>query len=185
MPKRLALSLIMLATGAALLVAAGLARSATVAEAAEARKGGTLRLSRHTDVDYVDPALAFFTHSWMLEYATCAKLFNYPDRPGAAGMRVTPEVVRQWGVSADERTYTFELRRTFRFHTGAPVTARSFALAFNRDANPRMDSPAVTYMHEIVGVDAVVNGRALVTSAAGATIRCCRRHSAGTRASIR
>ena len=42
--------------------------------------------------------------------------------------------------------YTFELKRTFRFHTGAPVTARSFADAFNRDANPRLRSPA-TELH--------------------------------------
>jgi oligopeptide transport system substrate-binding protein len=167
MARRLSLSLVMLAAGAAPLLAASLARpagSATAGEAAEARKGGTLRLSRHTDVDSVDPALAYFAHSWMLEFATCAKLFNYPDEPGAAGTRVIPEVVRRFGVSADGRTYTFELRRTFRFHTGAPVTAHSFAAAFNRDANPRMSSPAVAYMHEIVGVDAVVNGRARTIS---------------------
>ena len=38
--------------------------------------------------------------------------------------------------SRDRRTYTFDLKRTFRFHTGAAVTARSFADAFNRDADP-------------------------------------------------
>src|SRR5918995_3591892 len=102
MARRLSLSLIMFAAGMALLVAAGLARSAgsaTAGEAAEARKGGTLRLARHTDVDYVDPALAFFTHSWMIEFATCAKLFNFPDKAGAAGTRVIPEVVKGFTIS--------------------------------------------------------------------------------------
>jgi ABC-type oligopeptide transport system substrate-binding subunit len=167
MARRLTLSLLVLAAGAALLVAAGFVRpagSATAGDAAEARKGGTLRLSRHTDVDYVDPALANFTHSWMLEFATCAKLFNNPDQDGTAGTQVIPEVVRDYALSRDRRTYTFDLRRAFRFHTGGPVTARNFALAFNRDANPRMKSPAANYMHGIVGADAVLKGRARTIS---------------------
>ena len=43
---------------------------------------------------------------------------------------------RPFTVSKDGRTYTFELKQTFRFHTGAPVTAQSFADAFNRVAHP-------------------------------------------------
>ena len=76
-----------------------------------------------------------------------------------------PEVVDRFTVSKDGRTYTFELKRTFRFHTGAPVTARSFADAFNRVANPKLESPATTYMREIVGATAVIDGNA--TSIAG------------------
>ena len=52
------------------------------------------------------------------------------------------------------------MKRTFRFHTGAAVTARSFADAFNRAADPRMRSGAMNYMHEIAGADAVVKGEA-------------------------
>jgi peptide/nickel transport system substrate-binding protein len=130
----------------------------------EARKGGTLRLSRYADVDYVDPALAYAPYSWPILFATCAKLFNHPDRPGAAGTRVIPEVVNGFTISRDGRTYSFELRRTFRFHTGAPVTARSFADAFNRVANPRMGSPATGWMHEIVGADAVSAAKARTIS---------------------
>jgi peptide/nickel transport system substrate-binding protein len=164
--RRLSLSLLMLAAGAALLVAAGLARPAGTGSAAETRKGGTLRLLLGVDVDSVDPALAYVGSSAALEFATCAKLFNYPDKPGAAGTRVIPEVVKRFpSISKDGRTYTFDLKKTFRFHTGAPVTALSFADAFNRDANPKMDanptrrSWAVNYMHEIVGADAVINGK--------------------------
>jgi ABC-type oligopeptide transport system substrate-binding subunit len=73
---------------------------------------------------------------------------------------VVPEVVDRFRVSKDGRVYTFDLKRTFRFHKGAPVTARSFAEAFNRDANPKMQSPAIQYLHEIVGADAVIAGKA-------------------------
>ena len=37
------------------------------------------------DIDSMDPALAYATGSWQLLYATCAKLLNYPDRPGSQG----------------------------------------------------------------------------------------------------
>jgi peptide/nickel transport system substrate-binding protein len=160
--RRTSLSLGAMLAGAVLLTVA-LAQSAGGGDVAgEVRKGGTLRLSRHTDVDSVDPALASFAHSWMLEFATCAKLFNYPDEEGAAGTRIIPEIAAGFPrVSNDGKTYTFDLKKTFRFHTGAPVTARSFAYAFNRDANPRMRSPAIAYMHEIVGVDAVSEGKAV------------------------
>ena len=94
MTRRLSLSLAMLAVGLGLLVASGLASPAGTASAAgEARKGGTLRMSFPVELDHVDPALAYTDLSWPLEYATCAKLFNYPDTAGAAGTRLVPEVV--------------------------------------------------------------------------------------------
>ena len=40
------------------------------------------------------------------------------------------------------------------------MTAQSFADAFNRDADPRLPSAAKAFMHEIVGADAVIDGKA-------------------------
>jgi peptide/nickel transport system substrate-binding protein len=125
---RLSVSLVLLAAGAALLIAAAVA-----AASRPTAKGGTLRLGVAVDVK-VDPALAISGPELALEYATCAKLFNFPDAAGEAGARVIPEVVDRYVVSRDGKTYIFDLKKTFRFHTGAPVTARSFADAFNRDA---------------------------------------------------
>jgi ABC-type transport system substrate-binding protein len=146
----------MLVGGIALLAAA----VGAPAESASDRKGGTIRLAYPVDFDSLDPAVGYNTRTWTFEFATCAKLFNYPDETGAAGTRLRQEVVDRFTVSKDGRVYTFDLKRTFRFHTGAPVTARSFAEAFNRDANPKMQSPGVTYLHEIVGADAVIDGKA-------------------------
>jgi ABC-type oligopeptide transport system substrate-binding subunit len=156
--RRLWSSLFVLMAGIGLLGAAG--SVVRTGSAAETRTGGTLRLSRFSDLDYVDPALAWTEGSWQIGFATCAKLFNYPDKAGPDGARLIPEVAKTFTVSRDGRTYTFELRPTFRFHTGAPVTARSFADAFNRDADPRMRSPAQFYLHELIGADAVIQGRA-------------------------
>ena len=45
--------------------------------------GGTLRMDAPYDVDSMDPALALRDFSEQLLYATCAKLLNTPDAPGA------------------------------------------------------------------------------------------------------
>ena len=129
--NRLPLWLVTLVAGMALLVGASGGLSAD--GAGEVRKGGTLRLATFQDVVHVDTALAYSPWTWPIQFATCAKLFNHADASGAAGATVIPEVVDRFTVSKDGRTYTFDLKRTFRFHTGAPVTAQSFADAFDRD----------------------------------------------------
>ena len=49
-------------------------------------RGGTLRIDSQLDPESMDPALAgLHLPSEQLLYATCAKLLNYPDKPGAAG----------------------------------------------------------------------------------------------------
>jgi len=114
---RLSPALVMLIVGAALLVEASTAGIST----AEARKGGTLRMASFEDVGQLDTALGYAPIPFAISFATCAKLFNHPDEAGAAGTRVIPEVVQSHTVSLDGRTYDFELRRTYRFHTGAQV----------------------------------------------------------------
>ena len=160
MSRWLSISLAMVGAGVAMLVAAGFAEPATVSATADAPKGGTLRIMSPDELDHVDPALAYLTDAWMVEYATCAKLFNHPDESGAAGLRVVPEVVRSYTVSPNGRTYTFELEKTYRFHTGARVTAQSFADAINRLAQPKLGSPATNYLREIVGAANVIDGKA-------------------------
>ena len=162
MGRRLGLSLLAFAAGVVLLVSAALASPQSAAQ-----RGGTLRLMFGAEPDSVDPALAYNTRaSWTLLFASCAKLFNTYHNPDTGLTRVVPEVVRSFSVSGDGRTYTFQLRRGFGFATGAPVTARSFADAFNRTANPGMSSPAVRrgFFEEIVGIDAYTGGKAKAIS---------------------
>src|SRR5262245_22267564 len=156
MTRKLWISIATLAIGAGLLVASSFAgtassRSASSPASSAVKKGGTLRLSKSTDIDYIDPAVAYFSDSWGFEFVTTARLFTYPDKAGAPGTQVIPEVVGSYTVSKDGKTYTMKLKKTYRFQTGAAVTARSYALAFNRDADPKMQSPATSYLHEIVG----------------------------------
>jgi peptide/nickel transport system substrate-binding protein len=131
-------------------------------------QGGTARFNLTTDTDYVDPALAYYTVSWQFEYATCAQLLNYPDRAGAGGSQLVPEVAAGLPrVSADGKTYTFTVRKGFRFSppSNAPVTAQTFKYTIDRVLNLKMQSPGAQFIGDVVGAAAVQNGTA--TSASG------------------
>jgi peptide/nickel transport system substrate-binding protein len=114
-----------------------------------------------TDIDYVDPALAYYTISWQIEQATCAKLLNYPDAAGAAGKRLVPEVATAMpSVSPDGRTYMFHLRDDFQFSppSNEPVRPIHFKWALERAMRPQMASPAQPFFDDIVGAKDVING---------------------------
>jgi len=159
--RKLWLSIVMVAVGASLLLAAGFAGPADSASKGVAA-GGTLNVDLTTDVDYTDPALDYLSTGWELEYATGLKLMNYPDKNGAAGAQLQPEAAAGFPkVSGNGRTYTFTVNAGFtKFSNGQPVTAANFAFAFNRDANPKMQSPSTPFLQDIVGAQAVIDGKA-------------------------
>jgi peptide/nickel transport system substrate-binding protein len=174
MHKRLWLSVVAVAIGAALLVAAGFASPAqsSVSGAnssfAGAKKGGTLRLNMSSsDVDYIDPALAYYQLSWDILYITCRPLLNYPDKPAPAGSRLVPDGAAAFPkVSNHGKTYTFKIRRGMRFSNGVPITAKSYKAALDRDANPKMESPSLPFLQDIVGAtDAAGNAKGPVEGA--------------------
>src|SRR5436189_2836531 len=114
MPRRVWFSLVMLAIGVALLLAAQLAG------AAPEKKGGIFKVGTTGASVQIDPQISYVTTGWWLEYATAAKLYNY--RPGG---RLVPEVASGFRVSQSGRKYTFTIRKGFRFSDGTPVTAGS------------------------------------------------------------
>jgi ABC-type transport system substrate-binding protein len=136
---------------AALVMGAGLLAASALASVDQAPSRGTFRISLTTDVDYVDPALAYYVPSWMLEYATGAMLFNYPDAPAPRGSRLVPEVAAGFPtISRDGRTYTFRLKTTYRFSDGRPVRAANFIRAFQRARNRSPATPAAQFISDVV-----------------------------------
>src|SRR5437016_4469577 len=69
---------------------------------------GTFRVDTTGASWQTDPGLVYLTTAWQLEYATCAKLLNYPDAPPPEGSRLRPEIAAAMPtISPDHRTYTF------------------------------------------------------------------------------
>ena len=137
--------------------------------AADATAGLRGRIAHFiSDTDWLwdtDPAIATSPWQWQLEYATCAKLMNYPDAPAPAGWRVAPEVAAgQPVVSADGLRYSFRIRPDFRFSppSNEPVTAETFRSTIERALSPRFGrrAPAAAFVSDIAGVDAYRAGRA-------------------------
>ena len=93
----------------------------------------------------IDPQLAYITTAWWLEYATAAKLYNYPDKRGPAGSVLRPEVASGFKVTNGGRRYTFFIRKGFRFSDGTPVTARELRVRDQpgRQPRPRLSGRAV------------------------------------------
>src|SRR5437764_1723435 len=117
--------------------------------------GGTMNVDLSTDVDYTDPALDYLSSGWEIEYSTCLKLMNYPDANGPKGAQLTPEAAAGFPkVSNSGKTYDFTVNAGFtKFSNGQPVTAASFKAAFDRDADPKMQSPALPFFSDVVGSD--------------------------------
>ena len=161
MHRRLWISVTMLVAGASLLVAASLASAAGNSHHAQAlKKGGIWRYGTTGASTQVDPQVAYVTTAWWLEYATAAKLYNYPDRQGPAGSKLVPEVASNFTVSNNGKTYTFTIRKGFKFSDGKPVTVKNFQYAIDRVANKDLASPGATFITDPNGTD-IVGARAV------------------------
>jgi peptide/nickel transport system substrate-binding protein len=132
-----------------------------------AREGGIFRVSLNaaSAIDYLDPAVASTAPAWALLDTTCVRLLAYPDKPPPAGFHLQPEVAAGLpSVSRDGKTYTFRLRRGFRFNDGKPLQASAFAHAINRLLAPEMNSPGVQLARDIVGAGRVLTGKSRTAS---------------------
>ncbi|HEY7694355.1 MAG TPA: ABC transporter substrate-binding protein [Gaiellaceae bacterium] len=173
MHKKVWLSGAMAALGAAMLLAAAFAGPASSKSnrpsASAQKKGGTMNINMSgTDVDYIDPTLAYGTISWQILDSVCVKLLYYPDKPGAAGSKLSPDgAVGFPSVSKDGKTYVFTVKSGIKSNTGETLTAANYAAAINRILNPKMQSPAVPFItgtSGIVGAQAVADGKAATAS---------------------
>ena len=166
MKRKIWLSTGMLAVGTSLLVAAALAGSASGSSTKVGKTGGVMRINlSNDDFDFLDPALSYSQWTWQFTYLTNYKLLNFPDKSAPEGAKLIPEAAAALPtVSKDGKTYTFTVKSGAKFSNGEPVTAQSFADAINRDLNPGMQSPAVPFISDIVGAQAVVDGKAAKAS---------------------
>lgn len=107
---------------------------------------GTLKISQPIEFRTTDPALAQRA-AWEMEYATCAKLFDYDTR-GKLVRELARTVVRRGN------SWTFRVVTGRKFSNGRPVRAEDVAWTIERVRSPIMQSPGATYIRDVVGVGA-------------------------------
>jgi DNA-binding SARP family transcriptional activator/ABC-type transport system substrate-binding protein len=113
----------------------------------------------------VDPAVAFSPQAYQWEYATAAKLVNYPDEPPPAGLRPQPELAAGSPAVSDGGTvYTFRIRSGFRFSppSNEPVTAATVRDSIERALSPELgpNAPGIRFADVIKGANAYHAGTA-------------------------
>jgi peptide/nickel transport system substrate-binding protein len=147
---------------AGLCLLAGAAAAGAAPQTVAAKQGGTLKVNITNDIDYMDPALAYYQVSWQMLYETCVTPYTYPDASGTAGNKLTPEAATAMPTVTDSgKTYTFSIRSGFKFSPGGTgggqaVTAHTFSFVIDRDL--KMQSGFTPFLSVIVGADAVANG---------------------------
>ena len=139
-----------------------------------------------TSTDPLGTQFAFNPAQVQFHYATCAKLFNYPDAAGADGEKLVPEVAAgMTAVSDSGRTYTFRIRSGFGFSPPSHerVTAESFRHALERYLSPAGGNyDPLRLLGDIVGAQAYASGKSphvSGVSAHGDTLVIRLRHPAG------
>ena len=97
------------------------------------------------NVQSLDPHIA----SDGTSFEVLASLMDGLTQPDANGNAV-PAIATDWSVSADQKTWTFRLRRGALWsHTGSPVTAHDFVYAWKRAISPEIASD-YAYMFSVV-----------------------------------
>jgi len=125
--------------------------------------GGEATFEIQSDIDFADPALAYSTIAWQIEYGTCLKLLNYPDKPLPAASRLVPDAATALPTVSDGgRRYAFTIRSGYRFSppSAQTVSAETFRFSIERVLNPTMRSPGAGFVSDIVGAAAYNAGKA-------------------------
>src|SRR6185295_11283766 len=125
------------------------AAATSLAFTAPANAQKVIRAVMHSDLKIIDPiwttALISGAHGYMV-YDTLFAL--------DADLKIRPQMVESWQVSADKLTWTFVLREGQEWHDGTPVTAEDCVASLRRwGARDSMGQKLLANAAELVAAD--------------------------------
>jgi peptide/nickel transport system substrate-binding protein len=130
-------------------------------------KRGTLRVFNQSDVDALDPGIAYRAVDLALLRGLVRELYSFDTRvEGERSLQPVPDLADgPYRLSADGRTYTFKLRRGVKYDLPdeREVEADDFIYAVERQFNKARPSPN-PYARLIKGVDDYAAGKARTIS---------------------
>jgi peptide/nickel transport system substrate-binding protein len=139
-------------------------------------KRGTLRVFSESDVDALDPGVAYMAFDFALLRGMVRELYSFDSRvEGERSLQPVPDLADgPYQLSADGRTYTFKIRREVRYAppVNREVQAEDFVYAVERQLDPGHPSPN-PYSRLIRGADDFAAGRASTISG----MRALNRHT--------
>jgi peptide/nickel transport system substrate-binding protein len=114
-------------------------------------KGGTLRFGMAGDWDSVDPGDTYYGLSWNFLRNYARTLVVFKSAPGAAGVKLVPDLATTLGVPTDgAKTWTYTLRDGLKFEDGTPITSADvkYGVARQLDKNTFPNGP--TYFNDFL-----------------------------------
>lgn len=100
----------------------------TEAPQASTTPSDTLYVAINADQGTLDPAVTMDNSAWKITYYTYERLVEYDG----ASTDVRPGLAKEWQVSEDGLTWTFELEEGHKFADGTEVTAEAVKFTFDR-----------------------------------------------------
>jgi oligopeptide transport system substrate-binding protein len=156
---------LLLLTAALALLMNGCRPRESAVEAATASR--TLLLGNLSEPNDLDPQIADSQQTFNIIMALMEGLAQYhPETCEAA-----PATAERWEISADQRTWTFHLRRDARWSNGDPVTAKDFAWAYRRMLNPALGAEYASMLFVLRNAEAYYNGKEKDFAAVGVEAR--------------
>jgi peptide/nickel transport system substrate-binding protein/oligopeptide transport system substrate-binding protein len=150
---------------ASVLAACGGQLASSASGGSGAAKGGTLSIAFNSDLQHLDPALAYDTTSQPAVRLLFDSLLDYDE-----GTKLGPALAADMPtVSADGKVYTFKLKPGIKFVKAdgqalREITADDVAYSINRVLSPNLKpnpSPVESaFFGNIVGADEVIGGKA-------------------------
>ena len=108
-------------------------------------KHGTLTVVSQSDVDALDPGMAYRAFDFALLRGMVRELYSFDSRiEGEQSLQPVPDLADgPYQLSADGRTYTFRIRRGVRYAppVNREVQAKDFVYAVERQLDPAHPSP--------------------------------------------
>lgn len=131
----------------------------TTAAQDQPQYGGTLVYALSTPLSTLDPGITTGTQGQTVRKAIWDTLVDR-DIDG----KIIPCLAASWGVSADDLTWIFYLRRDVRFHDGSGLTAEDVKASLGRIINPDYALPRKSTLAAIESVEVVDKYTVTVTT---------------------
>ncbi|PNY82068.1 ABC transporter substrate-binding protein [Deinococcus koreensis] len=101
-----------------------------VSAALAAAPKDTLVIQEAADIPTLDPGVTYDTASGAITENIYETLVTYS---GASLTKLEPLLATKWTISNGGKTYTFDLRKNVKFHTGNPMTCADAEYSFERN----------------------------------------------------
>ncbi len=120
-------------------------------------EGGEISMAQTSQPDFMDPALSYTVNGWEPMWLVYTPLLTYRHEEGTAGSELIPGLAEDLPeVSADGKTYTFQLRDGLTYSDGTDVVASDVEHTIQRVIN--LESGGSPFYLGIVGAEDFLAG---------------------------